>query len=977
MATFSPRDATIPTATELLVGRAREQASLGAHLDSAFAGQGRLALVAGEAGIGKTALVRWLVAEARQRGARVLTSSCQDLTQTPPYGPWRNAFAKARLSGDWSGDPPLLQAGDDLGMITSQSLLFDQVRDFLAAESTTRPLTIVLEDMHWSDPASLELLRHVSRDIDSLRLLLIVTYRDDELTPRDPLFDALPHLVRHPWTERIDLGPLTDDEIQVLVTRRYALAEDDRGRLVAYLYTRSGGNTFFLMELLRALEADRLLRPATADWYLGELERVSVPPLVRQIIESRLANIDADDLRLLEIAAVIGQDVPLDIWQPATGTDRNQLAAVTERAIEGRLFHEPSDMTSLGFTHALVRETLYYRQPAQRRQAVHRRVAEILASRIDPPLTVVASHFAHADDPRAIDWLIRAGEQALALYAARDAVTALTRAHDLAGRFSLPLAATAYRARAAAAALLGEFDRARRDYELALARGRATGDRPAEWQALLDLGMLWAERDYERTIGYYRVALTLAREIGEKPMIAYSLNRVANWHVNLDEPYIAVPLHEEALTLFTACGDRAGIADTLDFLGTAMYLDGNFPISTRHCEQAITLFRNLDDRQRLSSCLSLLSATGGDIAWVAAPLYREPSYWIRSGEEGLAIAREIGWSAGEAFALMCLSLARVSRGDLGRSLREAKAGLAIAERIGHQQWILAARQAVAAVWTELLDPRQATTELEQALVSARISGSRFWTNASVALIASLHISMGNLNQAAAILGTVTEPENCHHSLSQRQCQFARAELALARGEPERALAMVEVLADTRAHPSPDDHLPLLIKLRGDALVRLGRGAEAEQVYQTARDSAWVLGFLPLLWRIDIARGNLYLAETQDAEAEDAFRSARATIDEMAETIDDLLLREQFRNRAAAYFPAEAPLEKHPDSPTRLSRRELDVLRLLVDGKSDREIGAALFISPRTVMRHVTSILDKLGVASRTAAATLAVREGIV
>ncbi len=977
MATYSPHDAASRATADLLVGRAREQAALSAHLRSTLEGQGRLVLVSGEAGIGKTALVRWLIAEARQYGPQVLTGHSYDLTQTPPYGPWSEAFGKAHFASDSPAALSPLLAGDDLGTITSQSLLFAQVREFLANESSKRPLIVVLEDMHWADPASLELLRHIARDIDTLCLLLIVTYRGEELAPRDPLFNLLPQLAREESTERIDLGLLTGEEIQAMVAGRYVLSTEDEARLIAYLQSRAGGNAFYVKELLRALEADRLLRPGIDAWFLGGLERVSVPPLVRQIVESRLAKIDAEVLRLLEVAAVIGQDVPLDIWQAASGAGHDRLAAATELAVEARLFYEPSDMTSLGFAHALVRETLYYRQAVHKRQTLHRYVAEILASRPNPPQSVVASHFAYADDPRAIDWLVRAGEQALVLYAARDAITALTRAHELAVRFSLPLAPTAYRARALAAALLGEFDRARRDHELALDRGRTTGDRHAEWQALLDLGMLWAERDYERTIGYYRAALALAREIGDRLMIAYSLNRVGNWHVNLDEPSIAVPLHEEALELFTACDDRAGVADSLDFLGTAMYLDGDLPAAARHYQQAIALFRDRDDRQRLSSCLTMHLAPGGDVAWIAAPLYREPSYWIRSGEEGLAIARDIGWPAGEAFALICLSIARVSRGDLGRALRDAEAGLAIAERIGHQQWMLAGRQALAEVWIELLDPRRAATELEQALVSARVSGSRFWTNALVAMIASLHTSTGNLNQAAAILGTVAEPDTSHLSLSQRQCQFARAELALASSESERALTMVDELTNSRPHPSPGDHLPLLMKLRGDALIRLNRGTEAEQVYQAAHDSARVLEFRPLLWRIDIARGNFYLAEARETEAVDAFHSARTTIDEMAETIDDPLLREQFRNRTLAYLPTKPPIEHHPISATPLSPRELDVLRHLVDGKSDREIGIALFISPRTVMRHVTGILNKLGVSSRTAAATAAVRQGLV
>src|SRR5690606_12053020 len=107
-------------------------------------------------------------------------------------------------------------------------------------------------------------------------------------------------------------------------------------------------------------------------------------------------------------------------------------------------------------------------------------------------------------------------------------------------------------------------------------RSRATGDQRSEWQALLDVGLLWSERDYERTGAYYRAALDLARAVGDKPMVAYSLNRVANWHVNLDEADMALPLHREALAIFEECGDRRGIADTLDLLGLASGLNCDF-----------------------------------------------------------------------------------------------------------------------------------------------------------------------------------------------------------------------------------------------------------------------------------------------------------------------------------------------------------------------------------------------------------------
>jgi DNA-binding CsgD family transcriptional regulator len=191
--------------------------------------------------------------------------------------------------------------------------------------------------------------------------------------------------------------------------------------------------------------------------------------------------------------------------------------------------------------------------------------------------------------------------------------------------------------------------------------------------------------------------------------------------------------------------------------------------------------------------------------------------------------------------------------------------------------------------------------------------------------------------------------------------------------------MADDLVATRPRPTPDDPLPQLVKLRGDALAQLGRTSEAEAAYLAARDGARLLGYRPLLWRIDQALGTLWATLGRGAEADESFMRARATIEDVTSTLDDPELREEFRARAQGRLPRSMPAGSGSGAPVvdRLSPRERDVLRYLVAGQSDREIAAALSISPRTVMHHVSRILDKLGASSRTAAATLAVREGLV
>ena len=199
-----------------LVGRDRERDLLHHELAAAGAGSGRLVLLGGEAGIGKTSLARDLVRVAREREIRILAGYCYDLTNTPPYGPWIDLVAGYK-PGD--GDPPTFASGR-LERVTDRAALFAEMRGFLAALAATKPAVILLEDLHWADPASVELLRHVAPVLGQWPLLLLATYRADELTRQHPFYRQLPALVREADGTRIDLRRLDADGLRALVAAR-------------------------------------------------------------------------------------------------------------------------------------------------------------------------------------------------------------------------------------------------------------------------------------------------------------------------------------------------------------------------------------------------------------------------------------------------------------------------------------------------------------------------------------------------------------------------------------------------------------------------------------------------------------------------------------------------------------------------------------------------------------------------------------
>lgn len=405
---------------ETLFGRERERAALRDRLRDALVGRGGMAIVAGEAGIGKTTLVQALAREAEREGAAVLSCACYDLTVTPPYGPWRELFAAVR-GGDTV--PPVLVSGDepDSQRAGSPDALFSEALDVLIETASRQPLMLVLDDLQWSDVASLEMLRYVSRQVADAPILIVATYRDTELDREHSLYQMLPALVREAPALRLNLRSLDADAVRALTRQRYRLLPSDEARVVDYLRERAQGNPFFIGELLRSLEDDGYIFPAAGGWAAGDLRQIPVPPLVQQIIERRLSRLDSRSRRLLAVASVIGQNVALDVWRAVSAASEEDLSAAIRQATELNLLEETPAPSTLRFSHALSRETLYYDVDLPERCALHRAAGEALASQPSPDPDVVSYHFREAGHEAAAEWLLAAGERAQQVYAWRTA----------------------------------------------------------------------------------------------------------------------------------------------------------------------------------------------------------------------------------------------------------------------------------------------------------------------------------------------------------------------------------------------------------------------------------------------------------------------------------------------------------------------------------------------------------------------------
>jgi len=575
----------------VFVGREKEMDELRAGLEDALSGHGRLLMLVGEPGIGKTRTSEELATYAALRNTQVLWGRCYEGEGAPAYWPWvqlirsyaHDRDPQALMSEMGPGAADIAQVVSEVrerlpGLPTPPALepeqarfrLFDSITTFLRNASNRQPIVLVLDDLHWADKPSLVLLQFLARELRGARLLVLCTYRDVELRRQHPLSQTLGELAREGLSQRILLRGLTERdvarfiEITAGVTPPHALVEA--------VYRETEGNPFFVNEIVRLLVTDgRLERPEeVTSW------SVTIPQGVREVVGRRLDHLSEECNRVLTIASVIGREFDLDILERVSDMPPERLLEVLEEAVAARVSSElPRAVGRYNFTHALIRETLYEELGATRRVRLHRQIGEVLeaihSDSLEPYLAALAHHFFQAapggDVDKAIDYATRAGERALSLTAYEDAAGHFEMAlqalevkdrPDEAQRCELLLAAGNARNCA------GDRERAKETFLLAAEVARTLSDSEGLGRAVLGFAGLfgeWGSVD-DRTIGVLEEALdSLGEEDSALRALLLSRLGIELWMSGSPEP--AELPSRKSVEVARRVGDPRALADAL------------------------------------------------------------------------------------------------------------------------------------------------------------------------------------------------------------------------------------------------------------------------------------------------------------------------------------------------------------------------------------------------------------------------------
>jgi tetratricopeptide (TPR) repeat protein len=796
-----------------LVGRASELAQLQEFWSRAERGQGHMALISGEPGVGKTRLARELGVYARLQGAWVLQGGCYEFEATTPYLPFLEALRGwvrgrdperlraalgamapelAKLAPEIEAKLGPLPPNPPLSPAEERLRLFDHVVRFLGALADERGLLLVLDDLHWADHGTLALLHYLLRQARESRLMVLGMYREAELDRAHPLQKSLVEWNRERLATRVPLSRLSLVDTSSMLAVMFG-QETVSPDFAAALHRETEGNPFFVEEVVKALIEQGQIYREGGEWQRHDVGELAIPQSIKAAVSRRLERLTPATTEVLQTAAALGKVFEFQELAAATAVAESPLLDALDEASASQLIRAESG-ENFAFTHDKIREVLHEELNPIRQRRLHQRIGESLeklyGSHLDSHVEDLAYHFARSGDlKKGLDYSQRAAAQAAKLYAHQEALDFYGRARECAEELELTeeMAAIEERigdvwwASGESAPAATHFERAAALYqskERRLSARSKVGEvygRIGDPRGLPILEAVRAELDADRQ------PVDMARVVG----------MIGRYHHYRGQHRKAVEYLEQALTLAEKTEDMGLQALLCAYLAGAYQHLTDFPESNRWARRVIELGEAARNPYEIAAGHEFMAENDSiQCRWESGLFHAaQDREW---GEKAQAQER-IVWSE------MAASTGLAGQGKLAEARAVAETGLARAERIVEPRAGMFLRMILAGVLDDLGE------EGGEALAE------------------------GTLQEAAA-LGLVH-----HHA----EAHLALAQLARRKGHwdqvHEHGQAAIAILEGSDARVN---HLRFSA-LRAEALIRLERWDEVEAALADALERARV------------------------------------------------------------------------------------------------------------------------------------------
>lgn len=676
------------------VGRDKELEELIGHLDQAKEGKGKLVFITGEAGIGKTRLVQELIKKTEDMGVQALSGRCLYQDGSDPYLPFIETLKKY-LSGsdeeeevqyripmglsamnlDEEGDSDSFRENIPMGLIgigsdseheeeeraahksitdidftKERDRMFSTVSYLIQDLSMDKPLMFFLDDLHWADTATLQLLTYIARNIKDVKVLMVCAFRSEELEMggrRHPLKEAIQIMRREHLFSEVKLTRIGQAETSKIISSLLKDSPLPRG-FTETVFKETEGNPYFIEEVIKSLVSERVLDINDPDWFRRfDLSKVRIPATVNDLVLGKLENLEPGTKKTLEMASVIGDVFTLDILAGVTKTTEEEMVDHLDDLVESKMIREEAGglVEKYSFTHKLIREVLYTKLSRAKRRLLHKKVGEAIEKMpektVDKEVYSLAFHFSQGNQiQKAVRYTILAGDKASSTFAAEDAIHFYNRTIEFLEKMT-PTKENDGRRIAILTKIgdlhymVGEWDRAVDYYYLMERWAKKTENMKMVGLANRKTGQIERLRgNWDTAAHHYEISLGIATKYGDDIGRADSERGLGYIHWRTGEFDEAIKHFEDSLEISKGIGDRFITGRTYIELGNVLSERGILEGAEFHYNTAIEILEQIKDYMELARAYNNL----GDV-------YMKKEDWDKAVEhlgKAIELSKKLG-----------------------------------------------------------------------------------------------------------------------------------------------------------------------------------------------------------------------------------------------------------------------------------------------------------------------------------------------
>ncbi|MCK4396936.1 tetratricopeptide repeat protein [candidate division WOR-3 bacterium] len=695
------RGLNIPTVE--IVGRDEEIVKAKGFIKPIFGGSGGAVCISGEIGVGKTRFVREIVRDSDFRDVQFVSSNLSATTKSIPYYPFRDVLRTIiyregresirQIPRAYQIElikiiPELSDKSKEIDkhiFMVDKFRLFEGVRRLLSLQCIKGPLFVCLDNIHWADDGSLELFHYLVRALKESPIFFFLIYRVEEIKGSS-FQDVLQLMGREGLYEEINIEPLeTADVARMLSLIIDAIPPHE---LTDYIYKETGGNPFFIEELMKSLETNSAINWDGEEWVFDRSKGVVIPYSVEGVVERKLGMIDSEANDLIEYAAVIGREFDFAFLRDITKMNEGHLFDLMDEILEVRLLKE-SGGERYCFSEDIIRGIIYRQIGGAKLRRYHRAVGERLLSlyegRTEEVIEELSHHFyLSGDRDRAVEYSMIAADKAKDVYANSDAIRFYTWAIEYLPESKIDGKETkvveCLRNRANVLNLIGGNEKAVADLKEAINKAKEIGNKEEEADCLTALCKVYQDTgQYNEASRKVKIALKIYRELNDRKGETKSLNKIGSNYWYLGEYPKALEFYQSSLKIVEEMGDRKGIASSLNNIGIVYYALGKYSKALEYSQGSLKIREEIGARKVEAVSLNNIGAIHKDLGEYSKAL----EFYHRS----LKIDEEIGNRNGIARCLNNIGGVYYGLGEYSRALEFYHRSLKIDEEIGDRHGI--------------------------------------------------------------------------------------------------------------------------------------------------------------------------------------------------------------------------------------------------------------------------------------------------